>query len=78
VRLSQRLVTASIGITYATRERRGDGERSATADEVLHDADAAMYQAKNRGKDRFVLFEGGDLTDPDVRRDTLPLSVGRR
>jgi diguanylate cyclase (GGDEF)-like protein/PAS domain S-box-containing protein len=74
----QHVVTASVGITYATRERRGDGERSATADEVLHDADAAMYQAKNRGKDRFVLFEGGDLTDPDVRRDTLPLSVGRR
>jgi GGDEF domain-containing protein len=70
-------VTASIGITYATRERRGDGERSATADEVLHDADAAMYRAKNRGKNRFELFEG-DLTDPDVQRDTLPQSVGRR
>jgi hypothetical protein len=52
-------------------------ERSGTADEVLHDADAAMYRAKNRGKNRFELFEG-DLTDPDVQRDTLPQSVGRR
>jgi GGDEF domain-containing protein len=73
----QHLVTASIGITYATRGRRGGGERSATADEVLHDADAAMYRAKDRGKNRFELFEG-DRRDPDLQRDTLPLSVGRR
>jgi diguanylate cyclase (GGDEF)-like protein len=38
------------------------GQRS-TADELLRDADLAMYQAKQAGKDRYVLFEESMKTD---------------
>jgi diguanylate cyclase (GGDEF)-like protein len=38
------------------------GQRS-TADELLRDADLAMYQAKQAGKDRYVLFEESMQTD---------------
>ena len=41
-------VTASIGIAI--------GERG-TADELLRDADVALYEAKRAGKNRFVLFQ---------------------
>ncbi|HME03070.1 MAG TPA: sensor domain-containing diguanylate cyclase [Solirubrobacteraceae bacterium] len=40
-------VTASIGIAYG---------RYATPDDLLRDADIALYQAKGAGKDRHVLF----------------------
>jgi EAL domain-containing protein (putative c-di-GMP-specific phosphodiesterase class I) len=40
--------SASIGVAV--------GQRS-TTDELLRDADLAMYQAKQAGKDRYVLFE---------------------
>ena len=43
-------VTASIGIAI--------GER-ASAEELLRDADIAMYQAKWNGKNRYVVFESG-------------------
>jgi diguanylate cyclase (GGDEF)-like protein/PAS domain S-box-containing protein len=52
------VVTASIGITYAKLGRAG-GTGAVTAEEVLQDADAAMYWAKGRGKDRFEVFEHG-------------------
>ncbi|MGZ4594541.1 MAG: diguanylate cyclase domain-containing protein [Actinomycetes bacterium] len=51
----EHVITASIGIAYATLAP-GEGTGTASAEEVLHDADAAMYQAKDRGKDRFVVF----------------------
>jgi diguanylate cyclase (GGDEF)-like protein len=38
------------------------GQRS-TADELLRDADLAMYQAKQAGKDRYVLFDESMQTD---------------
>ena len=41
--------TASIGVAVA----RGASRR----DELLRDADAAMYRAKQRGRDRFELFD---------------------
>jgi diguanylate cyclase (GGDEF)-like protein len=41
-------VTASIGIAVGPRD---------SADELLRDADVALYQAKAAGKDRFVTFE---------------------
>ena len=48
-------ITASVGLTYpsvvAMRSSSG-----ITAAEVLAEADAAMYQAKRRGKDRFEVF----------------------
>jgi EAL domain-containing protein (putative c-di-GMP-specific phosphodiesterase class I) len=47
-------VTASIGVAIAAPD--------ATPDTLLRDADAAMYQAKNTGRARAVLFER-DLQD---------------
>src|SRR5205085_85671 len=46
-------VTASIGIV-TTASATG-----ATADSLLRDADAAMYRAKERGRDRIESFQGG-------------------
>jgi diguanylate cyclase (GGDEF)-like protein len=46
--------SASIGIAV--------GQRSA-ADELLRDADLAMYKAKQAGKDRYVLFDESMQTD---------------
>jgi diguanylate cyclase (GGDEF)-like protein/PAS domain S-box-containing protein len=43
------LVTASIGVTYASRD--------AASDELLGNADLAMYTAKLRGKNRVVEFQ---------------------
>jgi diguanylate cyclase (GGDEF)-like protein/PAS domain S-box-containing protein len=45
--MTSQLVTASIGIA--------EGDR-ATADELLRDADVALYRAKAAGKNRFQLF----------------------
>jgi diguanylate cyclase (GGDEF)-like protein len=41
---------ASIGIAHVQPYYK-------TADEVIRDADAAMYQAKNQGRGRFVMFD---------------------
>jgi diguanylate cyclase (GGDEF)-like protein len=46
--------SVSIGVAVGQR---------ATADQLLHDADLAMYQAKQAGKDRYVLFEESMQTD---------------
>jgi diguanylate cyclase (GGDEF)-like protein len=46
-------LTASIGIAYGQR---------ATAEEMLADADVALYAAKAEGKNRFALFESGMQT----------------
>jgi diguanylate cyclase (GGDEF)-like protein/PAS domain S-box-containing protein len=54
------VVTASIGITYADLSPAGHGG-TVTADEVLQEADAAMYRAKERGKNRFELFDARTL-----------------
>lgn len=43
-------LTCSIGIAIAGQDYR-------TADEVLHDADVALYRAKDAGRNRFVLFD---------------------
>ena len=47
------VVTASIGVSYATLAGRSVTApgTAATAEALLHDADAAMYQAKGEGKD---------------------------
>jgi PAS domain S-box-containing protein len=49
-------VTASIGIAYTPGHGSSAGG-SATADQLLLDADAAMYRAKSLGKDRAVVFQ---------------------
>ena len=54
----QTFVSASIGVALAGR---GDG----TADDVLSRADSAMYQAKDRGRNRIEVF------DADMRANVL-------
>jgi diguanylate cyclase (GGDEF)-like protein/PAS domain S-box-containing protein len=64
----QRFVTASFGVTLATTPR-------AEPDELLRDADAAMYRAKELGKARCELF------DESMRRravERLELESGLR
>jgi diguanylate cyclase (GGDEF)-like protein/PAS domain S-box-containing protein len=51
----QLFAQTSIGIALGSGNRRaGDGE---TAEELLRNADAAMYTAKSRGKGRFEFYE---------------------
>jgi diguanylate cyclase (GGDEF)-like protein len=52
VDISGRRITvhASVGVTVASNDDR-------TADDVVRNADVAMYFAKGRGKDRFEVFE---------------------
>jgi PAS domain S-box-containing protein len=54
----EHVVSVSIGITYATLAP-GARAGTVTAEQVLQDADTAMYLAKGRGKDRFEVFEHG-------------------
>ena len=54
---SQHVVSVSIGLTFA--------HAGSQAEEVLRDADTAMYRAKNRGKNRYEIF------DSDLRADTV-------
>jgi len=53
-------VTASIGVASGDRE---------CADELLRDADVAMYQAKWDGRHRYVLFESGMQTAVQSRME---------
>ncbi len=53
-------VTASVGIACGDRE---------AADELLRDADIAMYQAKWDGRHRYVLFESGMQTAVQTRME---------
>jgi diguanylate cyclase (GGDEF)-like protein len=50
--------SASIGVAVGQR---------ATAEQLLHDADLAMYEAKQAGKDCYVLFEESMQTDSTDR-----------
>jgi diguanylate cyclase (GGDEF)-like protein/PAS domain S-box-containing protein len=59
-------LTASIGI--ATRSRLAhDGDATAIADDLLRDADTAMYAAKSLGKGRVRVFDR-HMQDPMSRR----------
>ncbi len=51
--------TVSIGIAF--------GSRSTTSDEILRDADLAMYVAKGKGKNRFEVFEAAHHAAAIVR-----------
>jgi diguanylate cyclase (GGDEF)-like protein len=59
-------VTASIGVAVGQR---------ATADQLLRDADLALYEAKATGKDRYVLFESSMQT---IAEDRLLLEMDLR
>jgi len=49
----EHIISISVGVAFA-----GGGFGTApTAEDVLRDADAAMYRAKSQGKDRFEVFE---------------------
>ncbi len=59
----EHFVTASIGIAVA----RPSGQRSANAELLIRDADAAMYRAKEGGRARCVLFDA-EMRASAVRR----------
>lgn len=50
------IVTASVGVRCV---RAGSTAAADTAEQALRDADAAMYDAKGHGKNRFVVFQDG-------------------
>jgi len=62
-------VTASIGIVTSTSGTEG-------ASELVRDADAAMYVAKNKGKDRFESFQPNMHADA-VERLEIQVSLQR-
>ncbi|MFE9422728.1 putative bifunctional diguanylate cyclase/phosphodiesterase [Kitasatospora sp. NPDC006697] len=65
-------VAASIGIAFGPRPAEPDaqpGEVGALADELMRDADLAMYRAKSQGKGRVVLYTPGMRADLDRRRE---------
>jgi diguanylate cyclase (GGDEF)-like protein/PAS domain S-box-containing protein len=64
----QRFLTASLGLTVT-------GARESSADELLRDADAAMYRAKEQGKARCAVFDDS-LRSEAVER--LDLETGLR
>jgi diguanylate cyclase (GGDEF)-like protein len=60
-------VTASIGIAFGLRE---------SADELLRDADAALYEAKAAGKNRYVVFKSTMQTHVQDRL-TMQMDLAR-
>jgi diguanylate cyclase (GGDEF)-like protein len=56
-------VSASIGVAYGLRD---------TAEQLLADADIALYAAKSAGKNRYVLFQSGMQT---AAQDRLTLEL---
>jgi diguanylate cyclase (GGDEF)-like protein len=63
-------VRASIGIAVADGDRRGDTE------ELLRNADVAMYMAKERGKGRYQMFEPA-MHDTALKRLELKADMQR-
>ncbi len=74
-------VSVSIGITHCTQPQ-GANPGPLTAEQILQNADTAMYRAKSWGKDRFEVFDPGMRADVAERgrverilRDALRLSA---
>jgi EAL domain-containing protein (putative c-di-GMP-specific phosphodiesterase class I) len=61
------LPTLSVGIAIASGE--------ATADDVLHDADVAMYRAKGRGPGRCELFDAAGMRARSMERLELEAAL---
>ncbi|MBV2151862.1 EAL domain-containing protein [Kitasatospora sp. SUK 42] len=71
-------VAASIGIAFGTPERGPAADPRAGADELMRNADLAMYRAKSEGKGRVVLYTPAMRADLERRTeldDRLRLAV---
>jgi len=68
-------LTASVGVAFGT-PAGGDAIGSEAADEILRDADTAMYAAKTMGKGRIQHFERG-MDEPVKRRRELRGALAR-
>jgi diguanylate cyclase (GGDEF)-like protein len=68
-------VSVSVGITHVGQSPTGSS-RGTTAEEILQDADMAMYRAKSGGKDRFAIFEHGMRADVAQRAAGLATCWG--
>jgi diguanylate cyclase (GGDEF)-like protein len=53
-------VGASIGIAF-------NSPMNETAEDLIRDADRAMYRAKAQGKNRYVISEQADIPKPELR-----------
>lgn len=62
-------VAASIGIAFGTPERGPAADPRAAADELMRNADLAMYRAKSEGKGRVVLYSPAMRADLERRSE---------
>ncbi|MFI6850525.1 EAL domain-containing protein [Kitasatospora sp. NBC_00085] len=62
-------VAASIGIAFGTPERGPAADPRAAADELMRNADLAMYRAKSEGKGRVVLYTPAMRADLERRTE---------
>ncbi|MBV6699300.1 EAL domain-containing protein [Kitasatospora aureofaciens] len=62
-------VAASIGIAFGTPERGPAGDPRAATDELMRNADLAMYRAKSEGKGRVVLYTPAMRADLERRTE---------
>ncbi|MFG2844668.1 putative bifunctional diguanylate cyclase/phosphodiesterase [Kitasatospora sp. NPDC048296] len=62
-------VAASIGIAFGTPERGPTADPRAAADELMRNADLAMYRAKSEGKGRVVLYVPAMRADLERRSE---------
>ncbi|MER7756646.1 EAL domain-containing protein [Kitasatospora sp. NPDC097643] len=62
-------VAASIGIAFGTPERGPAADPRAATDELMRNADLAMYRAKSEGKGRVVLYTPAMRADLERRTE---------
>lgn len=66
---SELSVAASIGIAFGTPERGPAADPRAAADELMRNADLAMYRAKSEGKGRVMLYTPAMRADLERRTE---------
>ncbi|MEV6208131.1 EAL domain-containing protein [Kitasatospora sp. NPDC051914] len=62
-------VAASIGIAFAPRDTAPGADPKAATDELMRNADLAMYRAKSQGKGRVVLYRPGMRSEVERRTE---------